>query len=108
MKVQLRHARSFLARALGLLAGAPLRRGEGLLIQPCAAIHTWGMRYAIDVVFLDRNARVLAIHAHVRPWRALRCRGAAAVLELRAGDAVLADFIIGRVPPGLPQAMEAQ
>ena len=107
MKLQLRHARSLFARTLGLLAGAPLRRGEGLLIQPCAAIHTCGMRYAIDVIFLDRSGRVLSIHPHVPPWRARWQPGAAAVLELRAGDAAQANLMIGRMPPGLPHAMGA-
>ena len=46
-------ARSFLQRARGLLGRAPLAADEALLIRPCSSIHTFGMRFAIDVVFID-------------------------------------------------------
>jgi uncharacterized membrane protein (UPF0127 family) len=62
--------------------------GQGLLLVPCASIHTCWMRFAIDVVFLDQSGIVLAIRRGVRPWRvALAPRGTRAVLELPAGSA---------------------
>jgi len=85
--LEVRVADNFLSRALGLLIGAPLRAGEGLLIAPCAAIHTFGMRYAIDVVFVDRRGRVLKVCPEVRAGRMRIARGARGVLELRAGAA---------------------
>ncbi len=56
-----RIATRFTARARGLLGGPPLELDEALLIAPCSSIHTFGMRYPIDVVFLDRNARVVRV-----------------------------------------------
>ena len=85
--LQVRIAENFLTRALGLLVGAPLGCSEGLLITPCSSIHTLGMRYAIDVVFVDREARVIRICDGVPAGRMRFSRGAQGVLELRAGSA---------------------
>jgi len=85
--LHVRVADNFLTRALGLLVGRPLAAAEGLLIAPCASIHTFGMRYAIDVVFVDRQARVLRVCPDVRAGRMRIARGARGVLELRAGTA---------------------
>ena len=73
------------ARARGLLGRCPPRP---LLLVPARAIHTWGMRFAIDVVFLDADLRVLRVVRGLRPWRCAAARGARAVLELPAGGAV--------------------
>lgn len=86
-KLHIRCAASFRERALGLLGTSHLARDEGLLIRPCGAIHTFGMRYAIDVVFLDRRGCILAVRAELPPWRFALCRQARAVLELAAGSA---------------------
>jgi uncharacterized membrane protein (UPF0127 family) len=70
------------ARLLGL---ARLDRGEagpGLLIPRCAAVHTFGMRFRIDLVFLDRDGREIGSRRGVPPRRFVRQRGAAAVLEI--------------------------
>jgi len=80
-------AESFRQRLLGLLARPPLVTGEALLLSPCNSVHSCFMRYPIDVVFLDRECRVLRIVEALQPWRALVCRRAHAVLELSAGDA---------------------
>lgn len=80
-------ARTFLRRALGLLATARLADDAGLLIRPCSSIHTFGMRYTIDAVFLDARGTVLAVHPLLAPWRIATCRHAHAVLELAAGTA---------------------
>lgn len=82
-----RIATRFTARARGLLGGPPLELDEALLIAPCSSIHTFGMRYPIDVVFLDRNARVVRVWPQVPAGRIRFGWGAAAVLELRAGQA---------------------
>lgn len=86
-RVRLRIARSFVARAIGLLATRRLAPDEGLLIAPCRAVHTFGMRFDIDAVFLDRAGKVLAVHPALAPWRAASCQSAFAVLELAAGAA---------------------
>lgn len=74
-------------RAVGLLAGAPLRNGEALWLEPCNGVHTWGMRYAIDVVTLDRTLRVLRVDREVRPWRWVPpTRGGRVTVEMSAGS----------------------
>jgi len=72
-------------RLRGLRGRAPLQPGQGLLIVPCAGVHTFWMRYPLDLVFLDRQGRVLRCRHRVKPWRAASCFGAHATLELPAG-----------------------
>jgi uncharacterized protein len=79
-------ADSPLARMRGLLGRKELPRGEGMLLRPAASVHTAFMRFPIDVVFVDGAGRVLDIAHSVRPWRAVACRGAKAVVELAAGE----------------------
>jgi uncharacterized membrane protein (UPF0127 family) len=78
---------TLLSRLLGLSLLRPGRAGEGLLIPRCRSVHTFGMRFAIDVVFLDRGRAPLAVCPAVPANRVLRDRRAAAVLELPAAPA---------------------
>lgn len=89
-----RVARTFWERSRGLLGRASLRNCEGLILDPCNVVHTLGMRFPIDVVFLARADgggtayRVLAVRDAVAPWRPwVGRRRAQAVLELPAGAA---------------------
>jgi uncharacterized membrane protein (UPF0127 family) len=75
-----------LERARGLLGRPEPGPGAALWIRPCRAIHTLGMRYPIDVVFLDDRGLVLRVEARVAAYRALSHDGASSVLELRAGE----------------------
>ena len=79
-------AQSFRSRLLGLALRRDLDPREALLIPRCASVHTFGMRFAIDVVFLDEEGRVLEVRHHVPPARVVRHRGAAAALETRGGE----------------------
>lgn len=72
-------------RRKGLLGCDGLEPGEGLWIKPCEAVHTFGMRFAIDLVYLDRAYRVRKVRSGVRPWRMSACLSAHSVLELPAG-----------------------
>jgi uncharacterized protein len=88
-------ADSPVSRMRGLLGRSELRPGEGLLLRPASAIHTWFMRFPIDAVFLDRDWRVVGIADDVRPWRARSRRGAKAVLELPAGESARRQLAVG-------------
>lgn len=79
-------AESFRSRLLGLAWRPRSQAGPGLLIPRCAGVHTFGMRLALDIYFLDSAGRVLTLHRRVPPRRVLWCRGAAAVLEIPAGE----------------------
>jgi len=72
------------ARLLGLALLPRERVGSGLLIPRCASVHTFGMRFSLDLVFLDAEGRVLERRRAVPPGRIFACRRARAVLEIPA------------------------
>jgi len=74
-------------RTRGLLGRPRLAASEGLLIMRCSSVHTVGMRYPIDVVFLDRHGGIARVVESLRPMRMAMCLGATSVLELAAGQA---------------------
>lgn len=83
---QVQMACSLRARCVGLLRHTEIPEHGGLLLVPGGSIHTLGMRFAIDVVFLSRQMRVLGVVERVPPWRVVIApRGTARVLELAAG-----------------------
>src|SRR5580692_10324053 len=72
-------------RRKGLLGRKTLCAGEGLWIVPCEAVHTFGMQFPIDLVYLDRSSRVVKTRSHVRPGRLSACLTAHSVVELPSG-----------------------
>jgi uncharacterized membrane protein (UPF0127 family) len=72
-------------RNKGLLGRERLSPGEGLWIIPCEAVHTFWMRFSIDLVYLDRKKRIRKLVSEVRPWRLSACLWAHSVLELPPG-----------------------
>lgn len=81
-------ADTLLTRTLGFLTRTRIEDDEAMWFDRCSAIHTLGMRVAIDVVFVDFAGAVLDVVGDVKPWRFWVGRaGAAGVLELAAGNA---------------------
>lgn len=72
-------------RRKGLLGRRALPEGHALWIVPCESVHTWFMRFPIDVVYLDREHKVRKVCKSVAPWRLSICLFAHSVLELPAG-----------------------
>jgi uncharacterized membrane protein (UPF0127 family) len=76
-----------LKRLIGLLGRPPLEPTEGILIKPSSGVHTWGMSFAIDVVALSRDNRVLGLWHRLGPWKvcglSLKTRS---ILELAPGS----------------------
>ena len=70
------------SRLLGLALIARERAGSGLLLPGCRSVHTLGMRFPLDLIFLDDSWSVAALHRGVPPGRFIRCAAAMAVLEL--------------------------
>jgi uncharacterized protein len=84
-----RLARSFGARLAGLLLTSRLDPGEGLWLVPSSGVHTMGMRYEIDVLFLDRDNVVTGCRPSMAPWRtAVSPAGTHSCVELPAGTIV--------------------
>jgi uncharacterized protein len=77
-------ASTFRSRLIGLACLDRERAGRGLLIPRCSAVHTFGMRFDLDLLFLDRDDRVVELRRSVPPRRLARCAGADATLELPA------------------------
>ncbi len=75
-----------LPRMRGLLGRADLASNEGILLRPAGSVHTFFMRFPIDVVFLDRDEVVVGIEESLPPWKTAGRRGAKAVVELAAGE----------------------
>jgi uncharacterized membrane protein (UPF0127 family) len=80
-------AESALARMKGLLGRDGLEPGTGMLIDASPSVHMFFMRFPIDVVFLDRDRKVVGVRHDLRPWRVAGARKAVAALELPAGTA---------------------
>lgn len=76
----------------GLLGRRGLDSGQGLLLQPASSIHMFFMRFPIDAVFLGADGEVVKVARNLAPWRVASCRGAKAVVELRAGEAERRDL----------------
>ncbi|NLV21717.1 MAG: DUF192 domain-containing protein [Syntrophomonadaceae bacterium] len=79
-------AGSFLPRLRGLLGKKTLSPGEGMLLRPCNSIHCLGMRFPIDVIFMDRHTRVTRIREYMYPCSLASDHKAHCVLELCAGE----------------------
>jgi uncharacterized membrane protein (UPF0127 family) len=80
--VNVRVAADPLARLVGLAGLRPLPPGIGLLLPRTRSVHTLGMRFALDLVWLDGDGRVVRVDRAVPPWRAHGCRAASQVVEL--------------------------
>jgi uncharacterized protein len=79
-------ARTLSARLLGLALLPAIPAGHALLIPDCRSVHSFGMRFAIDVAFLDERGRPIRVERWVPTRRVLACRPAFAALEARAGE----------------------
>jgi len=84
-------------RRTGLLKHERLAPGEGLWIVPCESVHTFFMKFPIDLVYLDKKRRVLKVRDSVPAWRLSACLRAHSILELPAGTAKSTGTVPGDV-----------
>ncbi|MDK2821778.1 MAG: uncharacterized protein PWP31_1743 [Clostridia bacterium] len=78
-------ANTFVSRLKGLLGYKNLQEGEGLVLFPCSAIHCYGMKFKIDVLFLDENKKVIGIKKGLGPGSTASIKKAKYVVELKEG-----------------------
>jgi uncharacterized membrane protein (UPF0127 family) len=98
---QLAIAAGLWSRLIGLQFRASLPAGQGLFLVPCSSVHTFFVRFPIDIVFLDWHGQVLAVRAAVKPWRLAHApEGTRAVLEVPGGTATLRPGITLRLQRG--------
>jgi uncharacterized membrane protein (UPF0127 family) len=74
-------------RRVGLLKHERLEPGTGLWIVPCESVHTFFMKFPIDLVYLDKKKRVRKVRNAVPAWRMSACLSAHSILEFPAGTA---------------------
>lgn len=74
-------------RGKGLLGRSHLPAGSGMILAPCSSVHTFFMKFAIDVVFVKADGRVAKIYRKLGAWRLAGALGALAAVELPAGAA---------------------
>ena len=93
--IELYQATHWLARLKGLFAYPPLSDSQGLLIRPCNAVHTFGMKYSIDVVFLTKGGSILKV-VQLATGSIAACRHAHVVVEMKQGMASRLDLRVGQ------------
>ena len=89
-------------RRTGLLRHKALPEGSAMLIAPTNAVHTFFMRFPIDIAFVTREGRVVKTYVTLPPWRVAAALGAHAVVELPAGTLARCDTVVGDVLAILP------
>ena len=82
-------------RMRGLLGRAGLDEGTGMRFEPTSSLHMMFMRFAIDVVYVDRDERVVKLVPHFKPWRFSMARGARSAYELTVGTLEAHDVAVG-------------
>ena len=85
------------SRRRGLLKHTSLDAGEAMIITRTNAVHTWFMKFDIDIAFVTRDGRVLKTRDSVPPWRMSGAFGGYAVIEMRGGSFAAADTRPGDV-----------
>jgi uncharacterized membrane protein (UPF0127 family) len=82
-------------RRAGLLQFESLPIGHAMVIAPTSAVHTWFMRFPIDLAFVNRRGQVVKTYGSLKPWRMAAALRAFAVIELPAGSLVRCDTVSG-------------
>jgi len=90
-----RIASTFWRRLTGLLGTYELPAGTALMIVPCNSVHTFGMKYPIDVLFVDKDNRVMKTVGIMKPGKMAACFSSRYVVELPAGTLDKTDTCIG-------------
>lgn len=96
-EIEILIADSFFTRLAGLMFRRKLPAATGLLLAPCNSVHMCFMRFAIDVIYLDKDYKILKVVKNLRPWIGLSmCTKAYATLEMSAGEAERCGLEVGK------------
>lgn len=80
-------AKSFFTRSIGLISRKSISEAEALIIKPCCSVHTFFMKFDIDVLFVNKKNEVIALYERVKPWKILPIHaGSHYVIELKSGQ----------------------
>ena len=90
-------ADTFFTRFAGLMFRNKLPAATGLFLAPCNSVHMCFMRFAIDVIYLDKDFKIIKVVQNLKPWISVSmCRKAWAVVEMTAGEAVRCGCEVGK------------
>ena len=96
-EIEILIADTFFTRLAGLMFRKKLPAATGLLLAPCNSVHMCFMRFAIDVIYLDKDYKILKIVRNLQPWIGLSmCTKAYATLEMTAGEAERCGLEVGK------------
>jgi len=95
IQFEVRLASTLWNRLVGLLATPKLEKNKGLLLSPCSSVHTMWMRYPLDLVFMDKNGRVVKCVKNLLPYRTAAAKKAYYTLELPIGTIDASGVAIG-------------
>ena len=96
-EIEILIADSFFSRFAGLMFRKKLPAATGLFLAPCNSVHMCFMRFAIDVVYLDKEFNIIKVEKNLKPWIGLSmCSKAWATLEMTAGEAERCGCEVGR------------
>ena len=94
--LEVKIADSFFTRLAGLMFQKKLPQGTGLLLAPCNSVHMCFMRFAIDVIYINKEYKILKVVKNLKPWTGLSmCRNAWATLEINTGEAERCGLEVG-------------
>lgn len=95
--LEVKIADGFFDRLAGLMFQKKLPQGTGLLLAPCNSVHMCFMRFAIDVIYIDKDFIILKVVKNLRPWVGVSmCGKAWATLEMSAGEAERCGLKVGK------------
>ena len=95
--LEIKIADSFFTRLAGLMFQKKLPQATGLLLDPCNSVHMCFMRFSIDVIYLDKDYKILKVVKNLRPWIGLSmCCKAWATLEMASGEAERCSLAVGK------------
>lgn len=96
-EIQVMRADTFVTRLVGLMFRRALPPATGLLLAPCNSVHMCFMRFAIDVIYIDKGYNIIKVVNSLKPWIGLSmCGKAWAVLEMNAGEAERCGIAVGK------------
>ena len=101
---ELEVARSLAARTKELLGRDGLQPEQGMLIDPCSSVHTWFMRFPIDIIFIDSKNRVVGLRRNLKPWRMAWSWRGTKTIELPAGAIAATGTQVGDIVSFQPAA----
>ncbi len=102
---RIRLADDLFGRLRGFLLRPAPEPGEGILLSPCQGVHMFGVRYPLDVLFIDESGRILRVYEGLRPWRWTPVHGEASyALELPPGTVRETGTRIGDALTWLPNS----